>query len=170
MAVSQPRSPLIAVDTNVPLDLAEGKEHVLDALAVIRRRLKPSRILVTPTVFHELVYLASESETEIERGRAARVVRGLAGWNFDLVNLVPVGHGIVERIADRLQQTNLLPAEEYNDGLILAEASLLGCAIVLTGDGHLRGLDFQRAALELKRFDVEMPLIATPREIVAKFF
>jgi predicted nucleic acid-binding protein len=152
------------------LDLAEGKEHVFDALDVILRRLKPSRFLVTPTVFQELVYLASHSETEIERDQALRAVRGLAGWNLDLVNLVPVGQGIVEWIADRLQQIALLPAEEYNDGLILAEAALLGCAILLTGDGHLRGLQFQRAALELKAFDVEMPVIATPREIVAKFF
>ena len=83
---------------------------------------------------------------------------------------MPVGHGIVERIADRLQEARLLPAEEYNDGLILAEAALLGCAILLTGDSHLRGMDFQRASLELKAFDVEMPVIATPREIVARFF
>ena len=48
--------------------------------------------------------------------------------------------------------------------------SALGCAILLTGDAHLRGLDFQRTSLELKAFDVEMPIIATPREIVAKFF
>ena len=73
-------------------------------------------------------------------------------------------------VPDRLQEARLLPAEEYNDGLILAEAALLGCVILLTGDAHLRGLDFQRASLELKAFDVEMPVIATPREIVAKFF
>jgi len=170
MPITQPRSPLIAVDTNVPLDLADGKEHVLDALEVIRRRLKPSLILVTPTVFQELVFLASEVESEIERDHAERAVRGLAAWNFELVNLEPFGHGIVELIAGRLQQTNLIPAEEYNDGLILAEAALLGCTVLLTGDAHLRGLEFQQAALELRRFDVEMPVIATPREIVAKFF
>jgi predicted nucleic acid-binding protein len=170
MATSRPRSPLIAVDTNVTLDLAEGKEHVLDALDVIRRRLKPSRFLATPTVFQELVFMASESDSEFECDHAARALRGLAGWNIDLVNLVPVGHGIVELIADMLQQTKLITTAEYNDGLILAEAALLGCAVLLTGDGHLRGMEFQRAALELKKFEVEMPVIATPREIVAKFF
>ena len=86
-----------------------------------------------------------------------------------MVNLVPVGHGIVERIADHLQEARLLPVQEYNDGLILAEAALLGCAILLSGDAHLRSLDFQRASLELKAFDVEMPVVATPREIVTKF-
>jgi len=170
MATPLLRSPLIAVDTNVPLDLADDKEHALDALEVVRRRLKPGRILIPPTVFQELVFLADESESAADRDQAKRALRGLAGWGLELVNLVPVGHGIVERIADKLQEAGLLPTEEYNDGLILAEAALLDCAILLTGDAHLRGLDFQRASLELKAFDVEMPVIATPREIVAKFF
>lgn len=170
MATPLLRNPLIAVDTNVPLDLADDKEHAFDALEVVRRRLKPGRILVTPTVFQELVFLAEESGATADREQAIRALRGLAGWSLELVNLVPVGHGIVERIADKVQEAGLLPAEEYNDGLILAEAALLNCTILLTGDAHLRGLDFQRASLELKAFDVEMPVIATPREIVAKFF
>jgi hypothetical protein len=99
MATSPPRSPLIAVDTNVPLDLADRKEHVFDALDAVRRRLKPGRVLVTPTVFQELVFLADDSEIASDRDHARRALRGLAGWDFDVVNLVPVGHGIVERIA-----------------------------------------------------------------------
>jgi hypothetical protein len=117
-----------------------------------------------------MVYLAERGDTEPERQQATRALHSLAGWEVDVVNLVPVGHGIVERIADKLQESCLLPPEEYNDGLILAEASLLGCAILLTGDAHLRSLDFQRTSLEFKAFDVEMPVIATPRELVAKFF
>lgn len=164
------RSPLIAVDSNVPLDLADQRAHALDAMDVVRRRLKPGRILVTPTVFQELVFLTEEGDAAAEREQARLALRGLAGWGLELVNLVPAGHGIVERIADRLQEVGLLPAEEYNDGLILAEAALLNCAILLSSDAHLRGLDFQRLSLELKAFDVEMPIVATPREIVAKFF
>ncbi|MBI3850359.1 MAG: type II toxin-antitoxin system VapC family toxin [Verrucomicrobia bacterium] len=170
MATPPLRRPLIAVDTNVPLDLADRKEHILDALEVLRRRLKPGRMLVTPTVFQELVYLAEECDATTDADQATRALLGLSGWGLELVNLVPVEHGIVERIADKFQDSRLLPAEEYNDGLILAEAALLGCAILLSGDAHLRGLDFQRAALELKAFDVDMPVIATPREITAKFF
>lgn len=43
-------------------------------------------------------------------------------------------------------------------------------AILLTGDAHLRGLDHEKVRLELKACDVEVPIIATPREIVAKFY
>jgi hypothetical protein len=44
--------------------------------------------------------------------------------------------------------------------------------VILLNDGdiHLCGLDFERAALERMTFDVELPVIATPREIVRKFF
>ena len=70
MATRPPRSPLIAVDTNVPLDLADRKEHVLDALDAVRRRLNPGRVLVTPTVFQELVFLADDSEAESDRDQA----------------------------------------------------------------------------------------------------
>jgi predicted nucleic acid-binding protein len=170
MATPRPLSPLIAIDTNVALDLADRQEHLLDAFDVIRRRLKPGRILVPPTVFHELVYLADEADEATEREQALRALRGFPEFGFDLVTLVPVGNGIVERIAQLLQEAELLPPEEFNDAMILAEATLLGCTILLTSDAHLRGLDFQRASFVLKSFDLGMPVIATPREIVAKFF
>jgi PIN domain len=109
MATPLLRSPLIAVDTNIPLDLADEKEHALDALDIVRHRLKSGRILVTPTVFQELVFLAEESEAAVDRAQAGRALRGLADWGLELVNLVPVGHGIVERIAAKLQQAGLLP-------------------------------------------------------------
>lgn len=169
MAKPPSPGPLLSVDTNVALDLAEGREHALDALAVIRRRLKPGRVLVPPTVLQELVYLALYTDTPIERDRAGSALKGLAAWGLDVVNLVPVGHGIVGRIASALTGSGVIPVEEYNDALVLAEAGLLGSAVLLTGDAHLRGLDFQKAMLVLKGFDVEMPVIATPREIVAKF-
>jgi predicted nucleic acid-binding protein len=163
------QSPLIAVDTNVPLDLAERKEDVRDAMEIIRRRLKPGRVLWTPTVLQEIVFLSIQADTMRERRLASEALRSLSKWQMEAVNLIAVGQGVVERVADRLTESGLLPSEEYNDALILAEAAFLGSAILLTSDAHLRGLDFQRTALQLKAFDVEMPVIATPREIVWKF-
>ncbi len=162
---------LVAVDTNVLLDCACGEESVLDALATIRRKLKGAQMIVSPTVLEELGYWARFAE-EPERKKAAQAaLRSLrTKWSFRPVNLIPVGHGIVEQIALRLQRAGLLPATEYHDALILSEAALLGCSILLTSDAHLRELDYRRALVELKACDVEMPVVATPREIVAKFF
>jgi hypothetical protein len=36
-----------------------------------------------------------------------------------------------------------LPEEEVHDSLILAEAALLECVVLLTSDHHLRGVDHE---------------------------
>ena len=47
----------IAADTNVLLDLADDVEAVLDALAIIERRIPDTERLATPSVLDELAYL-----------------------------------------------------------------------------------------------------------------
>jgi len=69
-----------------------------------------------------------------------------------------------------LASTSLIPDEEVNDSLVLAESALLSCSMLLTNDEHLRGIDFERLTLELQTFDATAPVIATPGEIVRKFF
>ena len=168
---SQPHpSPLVAVDSNVPLDLADGNESVLDALNTIRGRLSNARFVVTPSVFQELVHVALEDSVAARRALGQSALHQLKEWQFDLLEIVPVGHGIVESIAQRLRAAGLLPEEEVHDSLILAEAALLGCAVLLTSDAHLRGLDYARLTWELNACDVSVPVIATPREVVSKFF
>jgi hypothetical protein len=74
------------------------------------------------------------------------------------------------KIAQRLLQAALLPSPEVNDAQILAESAALGCSILLTSDEHLRAIDFQRLSFELTPFELGAPVIATPWEIVRKFF
>lgn len=161
---------LIAVDTNVPLDVAGGVEDVIDALAVIRRRIKGARLIAPPTVNLELAYLSQFAEEPAVRADAQRALGSL--WKrqkIEPINLVPARHGIVDVIAEKLRSVGLLPVDEVHDALILAESALLGCRILLTSDSHLHGIDFQRLTLRLKDFDVAAPVIAAPREIVRKF-
>jgi hypothetical protein len=86
------------------------------------------------------------------------------------VNLKPVAHGIVFRIAERLRERGLLPIEEVNDSLLVAEAGLLETRLLLSSDEHLRAVDFPRLCLALGEFDLTAPVIATPAEVVRKFF
>lgn len=160
---------LIAVDTNVLLDLASKTEAVADAVATIRKRLSAARFIVPPTAVHELV-LATHGESERTRRAALLALSKLRLWGFEPLNLVPVGHGIVERIASEIRHKDLVPAEEMNDSLIISEAALLECRMLLSSDAHLRAVNFQKLTLLLKDFDVAAPIIATPREIVRKFF
>jgi predicted nucleic acid-binding protein len=160
---------LLAADTNILLDLALETEAVLDALETLRERIPKIRLVVPPTVLHELACAVKSGETAKKRNAAFTALSRLREWGFEPLNLVPVGHGIVERIADALRNKGLIPATEMNDSLIAAEAALLGCGILLSTDGHLRGIDFQRFKLLLQDFHVAAPIIATPREIVRKF-
>ena len=68
--------------------------------------------------------------------------------------------------ADRLRAAHPAGRELPVKVLDLAEAALLNCAVLLTSDAHLRGLDFTRLAFELQACDAVAPIIATPREIV----
>ena len=45
---------LIAVDTNVLMDLAAEVESVVDAVELVRRRIAGARLVVVPTVIQEL--------------------------------------------------------------------------------------------------------------------
>jgi predicted nucleic acid-binding protein len=161
---------VLAADTNVGMDLAQGNDWVLDAISTIRRRLPDCSLLVPPTVSEELAWLAAHGEEDLEREAAREFLRKHRTWGFQLLHTVPLGDTYVGKIAERLLQTALLPPSEVNDAQILAESAAIGCSVLLTSDEHLRVIDFQRLSFELAPFEVGAPVIATPREIVRKFF
>lgn len=169
MAAISNRPQLIAVDANVLFDLADGLDDVVDAVSVIRGRLRDARFLIPPTVQHELANWALRGDAQ-RRDSARKAIRLGQSWHMVPANLIAVRHGIAERIAERVRERGLMPEEEINDSLVLAESALLGGSMLLTSDEHLRGIDFERLTLELQAFDVAAPVIATPREIVRKFF
>ena len=165
-----PASPLVAVDANVVMDLGVASESVLDALAAIRQRLRFSQIVLPPTAKQELIHIARKGDNAEERNLALRGIAAARRSRIIPVNLLPVGHGIVERVAEELRSAGLLPASEVNDSQLVAEAALLGARLLVSSDAHLRGIDFARLTVELQNFDLTAPVIATPREIVRKFF
>src|SRR5437016_3322489 len=164
-------SPLVAVDANVLMDLGERVETVLDALITLRQRFRhPPRLVIPPTAQQELVHIAHHGDTEKERLRASGGIEAARRWLIVPVNLMPVGHGIVERVAEKLRAPDLLPPEEVNDSLLLSEAALLEARLLLSSDEHLRGINFTRLSLELHNFDLTAPVIVTPGEVARKFF
>lgn len=132
---------LFAIDTNPLIDWAQGHDDIPDCFQLIKRRVPGVSILIPPTVLQELGYFARTNAKNLgntaiktlELIRDERLLRP--------VNLVPVEHGIVEINAFKIRQKNLIPEEEINDSMILAEAGLLNCEILLSGDRHLTGID-----------------------------
>ncbi len=170
--VSDPKSPvLVAVDTNFLLDLAKEKEDSLDVLQLIRKRASKPKMGILPTVAQEIAWMTVHSERIAVRELSLKVGQSaIPIWHFDFLEMTPVQHGIAEQIAQRLRHVGLLPSEEANDALIVAESAILGCQLLMTRDEHLRGMDFPRLAFELQRFDVNVPVITTPKEVIKRFF
>ena len=165
-----PTNPLIAVDANVVMDLGGESESVMDALATIRRRLPSSHIIIPPTAKLELIHIAREGDTTDDREAAAKGIIAARRLGIVPVNLMPVGHGIVELVAEKLRIANLIPDSEVNDSELLAESAFIGARLLLSSDEHLRGINFEQLTIELQNFDLTAPVIATPREVVRKFF
>ncbi len=72
---------LVVADSNIPLDLVLGREAVLDAIAVIRRRLCGGRILIPPRVVREIAFLSEFAEEEKPRAPVIATPREIAN-NF----------------------------------------------------------------------------------------
>jgi predicted nucleic-acid-binding protein len=163
---------LIAVDTNVLLDQAVNDEDVLDAMGVIRDRLPEARLIVPPTVLEELGVQLDQGDVE-ESAAAERALSCLLEWGFEPLNLIPVGRGISEQISLKLRLKGVVVHEEENDSYIIAEAALIGCAILLSSDHHLLEAQDHPAFRSILR-DSDVPgdhlVIATPRKIASQFF
>jgi hypothetical protein len=74
---------LIAADTNVLLDRAEGFDIVSDCLDILRERLKVDRVLVTPTVLLELSIQADFGSTKEKRDWAFSALAQMRSWGFE---------------------------------------------------------------------------------------
>ena len=170
MDATQSRRALIGVDSNVLLDLADEVEDVTDAVLTVRSRLPQAQLVLLPTASQELAAEVRSGLDDRKRQRAKRAFQLARDWKIQPCDLISVRHGIAERIGRHVRGLGMLPEAEVNDGLILAEAALLNCSLLLTSDEHLRGIDFERLTFELQSFDLPTPVIATPREIVRRFF
>jgi len=111
MAARPNRPQLVAVDANVLFDLADGLDDVVDAVSVIRERLRDSRFLIPPTVQHELANWALRDDGK-KREAARKAIQLGQSWRMVPVNLIAVRHGIAERIAERIREQGLVPVEE----------------------------------------------------------
>lgn len=165
MATSR-KPPLIAVDTNVLIDLAQDEESVWECLDTLHARRPKPRLIITPTVMQEIIHLANHGDTPGERHDAANAASSLLAWGFAPLNLLPVGHGIVERIGDELRRLGLIPEAERHDSFIVAEAALCEADILISADAQMHGIDHQRLHVVLASFDVKPIVITWPRRVV----
>jgi len=129
---------LLALDANVPLDLADGNSQVISFHAEFLKR--GYSLCIAPTALQEMSFL-SENGDDREKALAIDALEHLLEWKIIPFNLIPVGHGLTERFAEALIKRNLLPEDECNDGMILAETALAKIPVLVTSDKHLLQID-----------------------------
>jgi rRNA-processing protein FCF1 len=124
----------ISLDTNFLLDLggqdpaAPKLKNVLQAGGYV--------LIVTDTAITELAGLIEKDNQE------ARVAASnLVTWGIVPKQLSPLQKGYSGAFSDYLRSQGLLPAEERNDGELLAEASLADADFVISSDRHLYAID-----------------------------
>jgi hypothetical protein len=160
------KQPLVAFDTNVLIDLAQDEAAAWACLDTLKARRSGPQLIITPTVMQELFHIASHGETQEKRDDCSKAMRSLLTWGIHPMNLLPVGHGIVERIGDELRHQGLIPADERHDSFIVAEAALCEADILVSADAHMHSIDHQRLHVALASFDVKPVIITWPRRVV----
>lgn len=164
-----PRAPSVGLDTNVLMDLARREESTIDAIELMRRPLSGAAFLVLPTVIQELTYIARNGDTAREQGDARQALRGIRTWGFHPINFIPTGHAITESIAGKIRAAGLLPVQEVNDSLFIAEAALAGCVLILSSVRHISDIEQARLNRLLNEADVAAVVISSPRKIMREF-
>ena len=154
----------LALDSNLLFDLAAGEDFALSLLEACQER--GLRFQVPPTVVQELAYKATNIHEHPEvRTLARKALQGMRGWGITPFDLKSVGHGITEEFAKCLINRRLLPPEEVNDGLILAEVALAGIPALVTSDRHLLDISQEDLRAVLDERDLERLEICHPRRL-----
>ncbi len=142
----------LALDTNLLFDLAKGLDFAHEFHAVFRSA--NYSLMAGPTVFRELGFAALYGR-DPEKSLAIKAVAKAAQWSIFAFNLTPLDQTIAERFAQKLLERKLLPEEECNDAMILAETAVESIPLLVTSDRHF--LDMDEDALALAFSEADLP-------------
>jgi predicted nucleic acid-binding protein len=154
MAGASPRRRL-CVDTNVVLDLAREKEFA----HAFREDFQAEgySLFAPPAVIIELHQLSQNGATAAEQGLGLTALVSLRRWRLQPFDLDSTAEALAGQFARRLLQLRLLPAEEFNDALILGESALAEIPLLVTSDKHL--LDIDESELQLAFHAADLPMV-----------
>ncbi len=129
----------LSLDANFLFDLAEEEDFDHDLLEALQR--KGYGLALPPTAAHELHIIFTCGDSEAERELARTALTCLKQWGILPFDLDSAAEAVREQFVRGLLQQRLIPEDEFNDGLILAETSLEGIPLLVTSDRHLLDID-----------------------------
>ncbi len=153
----------LALDSNVLIDLAAEEDYA----HTFREEFQQHgySLWLPPTVAHELLY-ASKTKSDPDAALARSALAQLLDWQIFPVGLSSLDVGIAEAFSRNLICSELLPPDEFNDGLIVAETSLAAIPVLVSSDRHL--LDIPEDMLLVRLNDADLPAvpIAHPKGLI----
>lgn len=166
-----PTPQFVAVDTNILFRLADRDEQILDAWELIRSRIERVEFLASTTVLGEIADKTRTGNPPGLRRKATQVLTELRSrWQVSPARLSSLQEALAVNAANEARRLGLLPAEECNDARIIAEAAVLNCILLVSGDSHLLAADYRRLSVLFRQLDLPAPVIASPRDLLRRFF
>ena len=107
-----------------------------------------------PTASHELHLIFNWGESEDERELARTALTRLKQWGILPFELSSTAEAICEQFVRGLLGQGLIPDDEFNDGLILAETSMEEMPLLVTSDKHLLDIDEDGLQLAFNEADL----------------
>ena len=142
----------LSLDANLVFDLAADKDFAHDFREIFQR--KGYALVLPPTAAHELHLIFTHGDTAAERALARTALTRLLQWGIRPFDLDSTAEAIGEQFARSLLRQHLLPEDEFNDGLILAETSLAKIPLLVTSDKHLLDIDEDALLLAFNEADL----------------
>src|ERR1700720_4458282 len=135
----------LSLDANVVFDLAGGQDFAHEFREIFKS--KGYALVLPPTAVHELHVIFTDADGEAERELARKGLSHLKQWGIRPFELDSAGEAVCEQFVRDLLRQRLIPEEEFNDGLILAETSLAEIPLLVTSDKHLLNVDEEALVL-----------------------
>src|SRR5438067_1060557 len=126
---------LLSLDANLVLDLDEKRDFAHEFREIFSAR--GYGLWLSPTALHELSTIRQCGGTLRERELADTALRSLRTWRVQPFDLDSTAEAIAQRFVQGLLHKRLIPEDEFNDGMILAETSLTRIPLLVTSDKHL---------------------------------
>ena len=155
-----------ALDTNVVFDLARNLEQALTLREIATE--KRYSLHISPTCIEEIVHISIAGEPS-EKTLANRALRQMREWNILPLDIPDGAEPIAEEFSAFIRGHRIIPEAEINDGIILAEDSLGGAALLVSSDSHLAQIDPDELRLIFEERSLTPIPVVTPTKILRIF-
>ena len=154
----------LSLDANIVFDLAADRDFAHDFREIFQS--KGYALVLPPTAAHELHVIFTDGDSAAERELARTALTQLKQWSIRPFDLDSAAEAICEQFVRGLIRQRLIPEDEFNDGLILAETSLAGIPMLVTSDKHLLDIDTDALRLAFNEADLLPVSPAHPKKLL----